>query len=142
VRHAHRMFGCRGQPGGLVSFFKRIKKGTKEIRPYPPPFASLRVPRVARQAGLLRNSRFALRQSSQKSPSLAALLGGGPRGPKSTPHPHPGLPLEGEGIKTTPQHLPPLPSGERDGERGTTARPRPQNPNPLLRRFGLTVKLG
>ena len=58
------------------------KKGTKEIRPYSPPSATLRVPCVARQAGLLRNSRFALRQSSQKSPGLAALLGGGSRGPK------------------------------------------------------------
>ena len=47
------------------------------------PFTALRVPCVARHAGRLRNSRYALRQSSPTSPGMAALLGGAARGPEN-----------------------------------------------------------
>jgi hypothetical protein len=98
VRCAQIIWIAGGSPAaGYLSCFAKKgnpKKATPIHRPYG-------VPCVARQAGRLRNSRFALRQSSPKSPDSSALLGGGPRGIQTeATHPHPGLPLEEEGTIT------------------------------------------
>ena len=73
-----RLIECRGQPDSwYLSFASPKERYQRKGDPVPPPSASLRVPCVARQAGRLRNSRYALRQSSPTSPGSAVLLGGG-----------------------------------------------------------------
>jgi len=90
------MFECRGQPDSwLPSFASPKERNPRKGDPVPPPSASLRVPCVARRAGRLRNSRYALRQSSPTSPGSAPLLGGGKGEPpkatsKATSKPCPG----------------------------------------------------
>ena len=110
--------GClgAGAAGSWLLSLNGQRKVTKESRPSPPPSATLRVPCAARRTGRLRNSRCALRQCSPTTPGPAVLLGGGARGPKNIPHPHPGLPLEGEGT------VPLSPAGRGLGRGGVKAR--------------------
>ena len=81
------LFRAGYAPAGQLLFLAcPSKSNQKERHPaYRPQQRTLGVPCVARHAGRLRNSRYALRQSSPTPPGMAALLGGaqGPR--KSTP---------------------------------------------------------
>jgi hypothetical protein len=129
VRFASDLIAGGSPAADHLSCFAK-KRNRKKATPIHHPYG---VPCAARQAGRLRNSRFALRQSSPTAPGLAALLGGGPREGKANPTL--ALPLKG-------RVLPPsLAKPPRDGELfgAPSVEPPPFSP---LRRFGLAGGLG
>ena len=77
VRYALFLMAGYAPAGQLLFLACPSKSNQKERHPaYRPQQRTLGVPCVARHAGRLRNSRYALRQSSPTSPGMAALLGG------------------------------------------------------------------